>query len=59
MNAPKPHKRRAPKRRIKKQVKLGPDDVDPRVYVRETFDTEAKINKVKYGSEKPPEPPGQ
>jgi hypothetical protein len=56
---PKPRKRRAPKRGTKEQPKFDPDDVDPRVYVRETFDTEAKINKVKYGSEKLPEPPGQ
>lgn len=41
--------------------KPGPDDFDYPAYVDKIFKnlSQAEINKIKYGSEKPPEPPGQ
>ena len=52
---PKPYKRRAPKQR-----KLGPDDVDPRKYLRDLENLpERERYKIKYGSERAPEQPCQ
>lgn len=56
----KPRKRSAPMRRTVKQRKPGPDDVDPREYLRDLENLpETERNKIKYGSEKPPDQPGR